>query len=136
MSLELCYETEETLDLPYEEIAEKVIAACLAAEHCPFAAEVSLSFVDDAAIRNLNREIGEEDKNPDTGEVPLGDIVINVGRVKSQAAEYGHSETRELAFLLAHSMLHLMGYDHMEEEERLCMESRQRDILDGLGYRR
>ena len=162
MSLELCYETEETLDLPYEEIAEKVIAACLAAEHCPFAAEVSLSFVDDAAIRSLNREfrnidretdvlsfpmlefeapgvfpeIGEEDKNPDTGEVPLCDIVINVGRVKSQAAEYGHSETRELAFLLAHSMLHLMGYDHMEEEERLCMESRQRDILDGLGYRR
>ena len=56
--------------------------------------------------------------------------------MKSQAAEYGHSETRELAFLLAHSMLHLMGYDHMEEEERLCMESRQRDILDGLGYRR
>ena len=81
-------------------------------------------------------EIGEEDINPDTGEVPLGDIVINVRRVKTQAAEYGHSETRELAFLIAHSMLHLMGYDHMEEEERMGMEARQREILDALGYRR
>ena len=65
MSLELCYETEETLDLPYEEIAEKVIAGCLAAEHCPFAAEVSLSFVDDAAIRSLNREFRNIDRETD-----------------------------------------------------------------------
>ena len=159
MSLEICYEAEESLELPYEEIAEKVVNACLSAEHCPFAAEVSLSFVDEEAIRELNRdfrdldretdvlsfpmlefeapeEIGEEDINPDTGEVPLGDIVINVRRVKTQAAEYGHSETRELAFLIAHSMLHLMGYDHMEEEERMGMEARQREILDALGYRR
>ena len=163
MSLEICYEAEESLDLPYEEIAERVVNACLAAENCPFEAEVSLSFVDEEAIRELNRdfreldretdvlsfpmlefeapavfpeEIGEEDINPDTGEVPLGDIVINVRRVKTQAADYGHSETRELAFLIAHSMLHLMGYDHMEEEERMGMEARQREILDALGYRR
>ena len=66
----------------------------------------------------------------------LGDIVISVEKVKEQALKYGHSETRELAFLVAHSMLHLSGYDHMEEEERLRMEDMQREILERKGYRR
>ena len=78
----------------------------------------------------------EECFKPETGELVLGDIVLNVERIKSQAAEYGHTQTRELAFLVAHSMLHLLGYDHMEEEEREIMEKRQREILDGIGYRR
>ena len=64
-------------------------------------------------------ETPEEYFNPDTGELMLGDIVISVDKVKEQAEKYGHSETRELAFLVAHSMLHLCGYDHMEDEERL-----------------
>ena len=66
----------------------------------------------------------------------LGDIVISVEKVKEQAEKFGHSETRELAFLVAHSMLHLSGYDHMEDEERLGMEEKQREILERRGYRR
>ena len=74
--------------------------------------------------------------NPETGELILGDIVINAERVLSQAADYGHSAKREYAFLIAHSMLHLCGYDHMEEEEAAVMEKRQSAILDKLGITR
>ena len=73
---------------------------------------------------------------PDTGELMLGDIVISSERVYSQAEEYGHSVKRELAFLVAHSMLHLFGYDHMEDEERVIMEEKQREILERLGITR
>ena len=66
----------------------------------------------------------------------LGDIVISKERVISQAEEYGHSIRREYAFLIAHSMLHLMGYDHMEEGERVVMEQKQREILEQLGITR
>ncbi len=73
---------------------------------------------------------------PDTGELLLGDIVISVERAKEQSQEYGHSLKREIAFLVAHSMFHLFGYDHMEEEEREEMERRQREVLDRLGITR
>lgn len=73
---------------------------------------------------------------PDTGELMLGDIVISSEKVYSQAEEYGHSIERELGFLVAHSMLHLFGYDHMEEEERMVMEAKQSEILDRLGITR
>ncbi|MBR0284329.1 MAG: rRNA maturation RNase YbeY, partial [Selenomonadaceae bacterium] len=75
-------------------------------------------------------------EDPETGELVLGDIVLNVERIKSQAAEYGHTQTRELAFLVAHSMLHLLGYDHMEEEERREMEQEQRFVMEKLGISR
>ena len=74
--------------------------------------------------------------NPETGELMLGDIMISVDKVEEQAEKYGHSPARELAFLTAHSMLHLFGYDHMEEAERLVMEQRQKEILESRGYRR
>lgn len=74
--------------------------------------------------------------DPDSGELVLGDIVISVEKVLEQAEKYGHSPKRELAFLVAHSMLHLMGYDHMEEEERLVMEKKQEEILQNLGITR
>ena len=66
----------------------------------------------------------------------LGDIVISKEKVLSQAEEYGHSPKREYAFLIAHSMLHLFGYDHMEEEERAEMEARQRAIMEKVGIPR
>ena len=78
----------------------------------------------------------EDDFNPDTGEVMLGDIIISVDKVKEQALEYGHSEKREFAFLITHSMLHLFGYDHMEADETAVMEEHQRKILDALGITR
>lgn len=73
---------------------------------------------------------------PDTGELMLGDIVVSSEKVFEQAKEYGHSNKRELGFLIAHSMLHLFGYDHMEEEERAQMERMQSEILDRLGITR
>ena len=74
--------------------------------------------------------------HPETGELILGDIVISVERAKMQAEEYGHSLKREICFLTAHSMLHLSGYDHVEDEERIQMEDMQREILERRGYRR
>lgn len=72
----------------------------------------------------------------ETGELVLGDIVISADKVRQQAREYGHSEKRELAFLVAHSMFHLFGYDHMEEEERIRMEKMQSEVLEKLGIYR
>ncbi|MCD8119401.1 MAG: rRNA maturation RNase YbeY [Lachnospiraceae bacterium] len=82
-------------------------------------------------------DLSEEEEamycDPDTGELVLGDMMVSLNRVKAQAAEYGHSEKRELAFLVAHSMLHLFGYDHMEEEERAVMQQEERSLMEGLG---
>ena len=72
----------------------------------------------------------------ESGELMLGDIVISKDKVLSQAEQYGHSPKREYAFLIAHSMLHLFGYDHMEEEERLVMEERQRAIMQKVNILR
>ncbi len=74
--------------------------------------------------------------DPESGQLMLGDIVINAQRVISQAEEYGHSQKREYAFLIAHSLLHLVGFDHMEEEERLQMEEHQRRIMEMTGISR
>ena len=68
--------------------------------------------------------------DPETGELLLGDIVLSLDRVMAQAEEYGHSPRREYAFLIAHSMLHLFGFDHMEEEDRIVMEQKQREIME------
>ena len=143
----------------------KVIRTALAAEGVDFPCEVDVLLTNDEAIHQINLDMRridsptdvlsfpmcdfeepgdfshledtpEEYFNPDTGELMLGDIVISVDKVKEQAEKYGHSETRELAFLVAHSMLHLSGYDHIEEDERLKMEDMQREILERRGYRR
>ena len=74
--------------------------------------------------------------DPDTGELTLGDIVISYDKVIEQAAEYNHSRKRELAFLVAHSMLHLFGFDHMVDDERIEMEEKQNIILNNLGITR
>ena len=74
--------------------------------------------------------------DPDTGELTLGDIVISYDKVISQAEEYNHSVKREFAFLVAHSMLHLFGYDHIDDNERMEMEQKQKEILNNLGITR
>lgn len=74
--------------------------------------------------------------NPDTGELMIGDMILSAQKVKAQAAEYGHSELRELAFLVAHSMFHLMGYDHETPEDAEMMETKQEAVLAGLGITR
>lgn len=147
-----------------DEIAGKAVEAVLAAENNPYECEVDILFTDDASIREINREQRGIDRStdvlsfpmveysspscfdgfddlddlfhPESGELLLGDIVISVDHLIAQAEEYGHSPDRELAFLIVHSMLHLHGYDHMEDEERAVMEQRQRIILEAAGYPR
>ena len=165
MTIHIEYETEEELKLPYEEIITTVVNEALDYENCPYEAEVNVLLTDNEDIRQINKEYRDIDNatdvlsfqmadydspsdfdrledmasdyfNPETGELLLGDIVISVDKVKEQAEKYGHSETRELAFLVAHSMLHLCGYDHMVDEERLVMEKKQEEILKRGGYER
>lgn len=115
--------------------------------------EVSITFVDDETIHELNREHRDVDRPTDVlsfsqleGEempelpegqlLPLGDIVISLERCTEQAADYGHSFNRELGFLTAHGMLHLLGYDHQTPEEEAAMMGKTEEILAELGLTR
>lgn len=117
--------------------------------------EISVSIVDNAEIREINRQFRKIDRATDVlsfplltfageemaernenGEILLGDIIISLERAREQAEEYGHSLLREIAFLTAHSMLHLLGYDHMEPAEEAEMFRRQREILLQAGFPR
>ena len=154
MSFFIEKEVECNFNFDYEKVAEAVVSASLEHESFPYEAEVNLTLTDNEGIHAINKEYrqidrptdvlsfpmlsdeNEDDFNPDTGEVMLGDIIISVDKVKEQAVEYGHSEKREFAFLITHSMLHLFGYDHMEADEAAVMEDHQRKILDALGITR
>ena len=164
MTIQIDYETDRELDIDYARLADMVADKILDSENCPYEASVNLVLTDNEEIKRVNsqfRFIGaptdvlsfpmleydrpgdfsyaEEDEscfNPDTGELILGDIMISVPKLKEQAEAYGHSQLREYAFLITHSLLHLMGYDHMEAEEAVLMENRQREILETLGITR
>ncbi|AKX93350.1 rRNA maturation RNase YbeY [Neomoorella thermoacetica] len=133
----------------------RVLQAAAAAEGVAGEAEVSLTLVDDAAIKELNRtyrgvdaptdvlSFALEEKGPDEpayadpgGDKLLGDIIISVPTAVRQAGEYGHSLARELAFLAVHGFLHLLGYDHDTAAGAADMEARQEAILAGVGLRR
>ena len=138
-------EGELKLSLPCEELARTVIEAALDDVGCPYEAEVNLLLTMNEQIHEMNLEFrgefdflkeADEYFHPETGELLLGDIVISKEKVIEQAEEFGHSIEREFAFLIAHSVLHLTGYDHIEEEERLVMEDRQRQILSKLNILR
>ena len=157
-------EGELDLGLDYLELAEEVAEAVLDYENCPYESQVELLLTDNEEIQRINQEFRSIDRptdvlsfpmidfecpaeydfleeddslfDPETGELMLGNIVSSKEKVLSQAEEYGHSVKREYAFLIAHSMLHLLGYDHMEEEERAVMEGKQREILEQLGIKR
>lgn len=161
MQLYLENETEITFDFDTEEIAKKVIEKVLEVENCPFDTEVNLLITDNEGIREYNASMRDIDKstdvlsfpglffdepsaffipeeemadytNPENGLIILGDIIISADKVLSQAEEYGHSEKREFAFLVAHSMYHLCGYDHMTSDEAAVMEKKQEEILQLL----
>lgn len=164
MSITIENETEDSFDFDYEEIITKVIDEAISYVDLPYESEVSVTITDSDRIKEINSEFRHIDKptdvlsfpmieyekeayfedfeqrddlfNPETGELMLGDIVLNIDRVKSQALEYGHSQIRELAFLTAHSMLHLFGYDHMKDDERIIMEKKQEEILSALSISR
>lgn len=158
-------ETDTDLGLDIEKEAEAIIEQTLDYLKCPYECEINLTITDNDGIHELNRQFRDIDRptdvlsfplieydipgdfshveddaqdcfNPDTGELLLGDIVISADKVLEQASEYGHSVRREFCFLIVHSMLHLSGYDHMEDNERAVMEKLQRQILDNAGITR
>lgn len=147
--------TDETFPLEFSQTIEKIVLDSLAYEGFEKPCEVSVSIVDNEEIRQINKQFRgidratdvlsfpllsfEEGEKPDCNEkdeVLLGDIIISIERAREQAEEYGHSLKREIAFLTAHSMLHLLGYDHMEEGEEAEMFARQKDILNQAGIPR
>lgn len=165
MSFYLEEECEVLFDFDYRKLAQTVIDFCLEHEKFEYAVEVNLTLTNNEGIHIINKEYRQIDRptdvlsfpllsydkpgdfsfledenednfNPDTGEVMLGDIIISVEKVFEQANEYGHSPRREFAFLITHSMLHLFGYDHMEPDEAAVMEAKQKDILEGLNILR
>ena len=165
MTINIEYETEIKLNLPYEDIIETVINESIEYEKCPYEVEVNVILTDNNEIHHINKEHRDVDSptdvlsfpmvdyenpsdfegiedntedyfNPDTGELMLGDIVISVERVIEQAEQYGHSTKRELAFLVAHSMMHLFGYDHMVPAEAAVMEAKQNEVLNNLSISR
>lgn len=165
MTIHFDYETDARPDADFEETVTAVINEACNFENCPYEAEINVLLTDDEGIRQINSEYRSMDAptdvlsfpmleyespgsfdfleentadyfHPDTGELLLGDIVLSVDKIKEQAYNYGHDEKRELAFLTAHSMLHLFGYDHMNENEAAVMEEKQRAILNNLNIRR
>lgn len=165
MTITIEEETEVAFEFDYRALAESVITFSLDHENFPYEAEVNLTLVDNDAIQEINREYRHIDKptdvlsfpmlsyetagdfskieenlecnfNPDTGDVLLGDIIISVAKVYEQANSYGHTVTREFAFLIVHSILHLLGYDHMTPEEAVFMENKQKDILNAMNILR
>lgn len=158
-------ETGKAFPFSVEDTVRLVCEAVLEEEACPYEAQVNVVLTDNEGIRETNREargidsptdvlsfpnvdferegVFDIDENreadcfdPDTGELILGDIMISVDKAEEQSREYGHSLRREFAFLVAHSMFHLCGYDHMQEQEAAVMERKQAKILEDLGITR
>lgn len=165
MTVLLENEAELNIGIDYESIAEKVILAALDYVNCPYKCQINILLTDNAGIQKMNQQMRGIDAPTDvlsfpmidfehegdfsivendtaayfdaeSGELVLGDIMISLDKVREQADEYNHSVKREYAFLIAHSMLHLSGYDHMIEEERIQMEQMQENILQNIGYTR
>ncbi|MGO1579909.1 MAG: rRNA maturation RNase YbeY [Peptoniphilaceae bacterium] len=124
-------------------IIKKSINEVLIEERVEDNVMVSLSFVNDEEIRELNRDFRGVDSSTDVLSFPiddefkledriLGDIVINTRRVLEQAEEYKHSEEREISYLTVHSLLHLLGYDHEKENEKIIMRQKEKIIMDRL----
>lgn len=158
--VEFILENETDEEISNEQIDElnRVCCEIMKNEECNFDAEISFTFTDNEGIREINREYRDIDRATDVlsfpmlefnddiedaeyetenGRVMLGDIVISIERAREQAEEFGHSLRRELAFLTAHSMLHLLGYDHVDDAigEKMMIEKQDR-ALNNLGIKR
>ena len=158
-------ETAFDVEFNAKEIAEAVINQVADMEGVPYEFDVYVTIVNQETIHEINLEhrgidrttdvlsfpnldfdkpgdfslVEENEANyfdPETGILLMGDIIINAEKVAEQALEYGHSQKREFAFLVAHSMLHLCGYDHMNDKEAAMMESKQKEALNTLGITR
>lgn len=161
MNHEIFFESELEEEFPYALLLNQVITAALEAEGVKAPCEVDVLITDDEGIHQINLEqrkidrptdvlsfpmfnytpgnppVDDADADPATGLTPLGDMVISLERAREQAAEYGHSVERELSYLAVHSVLHLLGYDHVDEgEEKARMREREEAILSNLGITR
>ena len=160
MGHQIIFEAEVDVTGGLEAQLTAVIRAALDAEQVSIPCEVNVLVTDDAAIHEINLDMrgvdrptdvlsfpmfeltpgekpGEEDADPDTGLVPLGDMVISLERAEAQAQEFGHSVEREVSYLAVHSVLHLLGYDHMDEGPmKAQMRKREEEILNDLGITR
>ena len=160
MNHQILIESEVDGAEPYAQLLRQVIPAALEAEGVEVPCEVDVLFTDDRGIHAVNLEQrgvdaptdvlsfpmfdltpgehpGEEDADPGTGLVPLGDMVISLERAKAQGEEFGHGPRRETAYLAVHSVLHLLGYDHLDEGPmKQQMRAREEDILSRLGITR
>ncbi len=154
-------ETDVSFPFTMQEILEQIMETVLETENCPYETTVNLLLTDRNGIREYNREYRDLDKetdvlsfpnipfikagdftvveedeaayfDPDSGELVLGDIILSADHVAAQAQEYGHSLLLEFAFLTAHSMFHLCGYDHMTPQEAAIMERKQEEVLEQL----
>ncbi len=142
---------ENYFDFDINLLAYDIIKECLTLENVPENVEVSILLVDNEQIRDLNNKHRKKDMPTDVLSFPLltefdnlsedetiylGDIVISVEKAMEQSKEYGHSFKREIGFLIAHSILHLLGYDHMNDEDEKHMIEKQKEILDNIDLRR
>ncbi len=144
--IKLFFNNKAKIDIKTKNLIKKACGAVLVEENYVENVEISVTLTDNREIRSINREYRNKDyatdvlsfpmgdKNYDTGCIMLGDIVISVERANEQANEYGHSLEREIAFLTIHSMLHLLGYDHEEnEEDEAVMREKQTRLLNTIG---
>lgn len=134
------YSSEEFLEIINKSIEKTLEVMDLHSNY-----EVSVTLVDGKTIRELNREYRGVDKVTDVLSfpldfgseldmpiTPLGDVVINLEKIKEQAEEFGHSEMRELSYLTVHSLLHLLGFDHIADEDRKDMREKEKEIMKAL----
>ena len=149
MNLLLANDTDEDLDLEIiRQKALKTIEEVLKVENFNENAEVSLSIVDKDTIHKLNKDYRNVDRETDVLSFPmdeeafddegnpiflLGDIVICLDVARNQAAEFGHSLEREMMYLICHSTLHLLGYDHIEEDDKVKMRAKEKEVMKNLG---
>lgn len=165
IELEYDEDIQWNFDFDPEEITVIVAEKVLETQGCPFDCNINVLITDNARICEINRSYRQIDRptdvlsfpgvdfdtpgvfdipkereadyfDPDSGLLVLGDIILSVDKIREQAESYGHSTKREFAFLVAHSMLHLCGYDHMESEEARVMEEKQEAVLQELGITR
>ena len=150
--MDVLFENNTKEEVNYK-LIENVISEALKYEGVSDNTEISVTVVDNEEIRKINNkfrnidratdvlsfpliDFDNEDLPNDGSKIYLGDIIISIERAKEQANEYGHSLDREVGFLTAHSMLHLLGYDHMVPEEEKVMFAKQEEILSNLGLKR
>ena len=144
MNLIIANQTDQNIDM--DEKLESVVKTVLETEGLSLDYEVSITFVDKDEIHKLNKEFRNVDRPTDVLSFPmdedffiegvdtmLGDIVICMDVAKDQAKDFGHSLDREIMYLTAHSMLHLLGYDHLVEDEKFHMRAREKEVMKSLG---